>query len=96
MPYRYCMQVEPLPGSSIVIDDVDILRLGLSDLRSNLTIIPQVCVCVCCNSRLCAHCRDQDPVLFSGSLRYNLDPFNRYPDAAVWEALRRVHMFDEV
>lgn len=36
------LQVEPLPGSEIVIDGIDILRIGLSDLRANLTIIPQV------------------------------------------------------
>ena len=42
---------------SIVIDGVDIADVGLDDLRSRLTIIPQ------------------DPVLFSGTLRSNLDPF---------------------
>jgi len=30
----------------------------------------------------------QDPVLFSGSLRYNLDPFGLYVDGRIWEALR--------
>ncbi|VDL97758.1 unnamed protein product [Schistocephalus solidus] len=30
----------------------------------------------------------QDPVLFSGTLRFNLDPFNSYDDVTVWEALR--------
>jgi ABC-type multidrug transport system fused ATPase/permease subunit len=29
----------------------------------------------------------QDPVLFSGTLRRNLDPFNDYPDSLLWEAL---------
>lgn len=32
----------------------------------------------------------QDPVLFSGSVRSNLDPFGAHDDAAVWEALRIV------
>lgn len=54
----------------------------------------------CCDKDdICADasfCRAQDPVLFSGSLRYNLDPFGKYSDAAVWEALQRVHMYDEV
>ncbi|KAM7536900.1 hypothetical protein Aperf_G00000087092 [Anoplocephala perfoliata] len=29
----------------------------------------------------------QDPVLFSGTLRFNLDPFNSHTDEAIWEAL---------
>lgn len=36
--------VEAEPGSSIVIDGVDIRQIGLRDLRSRLTIIPQVCL----------------------------------------------------
>ncbi|KAK6027472.1 ABC transporter, ATP-binding protein, partial [Ostertagia ostertagi] len=34
----------------------------------------------------------QDPVLFSGTLRFNLDPFNAYTDAEIWNALRNAHL----
>uniref|UniRef100_A0A6M2DYD7 Putative peptide exporter abc superfamily protein n=1 Tax=Xenopsylla cheopis TaxID=163159 RepID=A0A6M2DYD7_XENCH len=34
----------------------------------------------------------QDPVLFSGTLRRNLDPFEEYSDAAVWQALHEVEL----
>lgn len=34
----------------------------------------------------------QDPVLFSGSLRMNIDPFNSYSDDAVWSALENSHL----
>lgn len=32
----------------------------------------------------------QDPVLFSGTLRRNLDPFNEFSDKALWETLEEV------
>ncbi|XP_039283752.1 multidrug resistance-associated protein 1 isoform X2 [Nilaparvata lugens] len=34
----------------------------------------------------------QDPVLFSGTLRMNLDPFARYTDQQVWQALEHAHL----
>ncbi|XP_067009700.2 multidrug resistance-associated protein 1 isoform X3 [Anabrus simplex] len=61
-------------GGSICIDGLDISKLGLHDLRSRLTIIPQ------------------DPVLFSGTLRLNLDPFNTHSDEEVWRALEHAHL----
>jgi hypothetical protein len=32
------------------------------------------------------------PVLFTGTLRENLDPFRAHTDAQVWAALRRAHL----
>lgn len=34
----------------------------------------------------------QDPVLFSGTLRYNLDPFEKHSDADIWNALSEVEL----
>ncbi|XP_030839751.1 ATP-binding cassette, sub-family C (CFTR/MRP), member 1 isoform X4 [Strongylocentrotus purpuratus] len=65
--------IEPAEGH-IEIDGVDISLIGLKDLRSKITIIPQ------------------DPVLFAGPLRMNLDPFESYTDDEVWLALRLSHL----
>ena len=34
----------------------------------------------------------QDPVLFSGPLRFNLDPGNEFEDAQIWNALEAVQL----
>lgn len=36
----------------------------------------------------------QDPVLFSGTVRSNLDPFDQHADAELRDALARVHLLD--
>jgi len=34
----------------------------------------------------------QDPVLFSGSLRINLDPFESFSDETLWKTLELAHL----
>lgn len=38
----------------------------------------------------------QEPVLFSATLRYNLDPFDKYTDAEIWTALEQVELKNTV
>ncbi|KAF9791463.1 hypothetical protein SFRURICE_007480 [Spodoptera frugiperda] len=61
-------------GGRILIDGLDIAAMGLHQLRSRITIIPQ------------------DPVLFSGTLRMNLDPFETFSDEDIWRALEYAHL----
>jgi ATP-binding cassette subfamily C (CFTR/MRP) protein 1 len=65
-----------LSGGSITIDGIDIAKVGLQDLRSRLSIIPQ------------------DPTLFKGTIRSNLDPFNEHTDLELWSALRQADLVD--
>jgi ATP-binding cassette subfamily C (CFTR/MRP) protein 4 len=59
---------------SLLIDDVDINKVGLVDLRNKISIVPQ------------------EPMLFSASLRDNLDPFHESDDATLWLALQEVEL----
>jgi len=34
----------------------------------------------------------QDPTVFEGNIRFNLDPFGEYPDAKIWEAVQCVQL----
>jgi ABC-type multidrug transport system fused ATPase/permease subunit len=38
----------------------------------------------------------QDPTIFSGNLRTNIDPFNNFSDKAIWDALESCHLKDKV
>jgi ATP-binding cassette subfamily C (CFTR/MRP) protein 1 len=64
-------QGSPAP---IVIDGVDVCKIGLHELRSKISIVPQ------------------NPVVFSGTLRSNLDPTKEHADAVLWSALERCNL----
>ena len=86
---RKFFRINEAASGVLAIDGQDISSLGLGTLRSRLTIIPQVDsfqqhddLIKCC----------QDPVLFSGTLRLNLDPFGASSTADLWQALELAHL----
>ncbi|CAG2069505.1 unnamed protein product, partial [Timema podura] len=62
------LRLAPVEGT-VRIDGLDTKDIGLQDLRSRISTIPQ------------------DPILFSRTLRQNLDPFERYQDCDLWRVL---------
>ncbi|KAI9987884.1 hypothetical protein PInf_024139 [Phytophthora infestans] len=68
------MRLVELDAGSITIDGVDISKIGLHDLRSNIAITPQ------------------DPVLFSSTVRSNLDPFDQFSDDQIWTSVKRASL----
>ncbi|XP_061353257.1 ABC transporter C family member 8-like isoform X1 [Gastrolobium bilobum] len=69
--------VEPARGD-ILIDGINIGSMGLKDLRTNLSIIPQ------------------EPTLFKGSIRTNLDPLGLYSDDEIWKALEKCQLKETI
>ncbi|KAG1792270.1 uncharacterized protein HD556DRAFT_1481818 [Suillus plorans] len=65
--------IEPASGA-IFIDDVDIAKLGLHDLRSAISIVPQ------------------NPDLFEGTLRENIDPVGEHQDVDIRTVLEHAHL----
>jgi len=68
------LRLTEVANGKVEIDGIDVGRIGLHDLRSRLTVIPQ------------------DPVLFKGTVRSNLDPFHEYEDGPLWETLEAVEL----
>ncbi|KAF1313526.1 Multidrug resistance-associated protein 1, partial [Globisporangium splendens] len=71
-------RISEIASGSIIIDGVDVGKIGLKTLREKLSIIPQ------------------NPVLFKGTVRNCLDPFNEYSDDALWDSIRNVGLSDRL
>lgn len=71
------LRLTELESGKVVIDGVDVAKIGLADLRRRIAVLPQ------------------DPLIFSGTLRSNLDPFGEYDDARLNDALKRAYLISD-
>jgi len=71
-------RIVELEEGQIIIDGIDVSLLGLHDLRTKISIIPQ------------------NPILFEGTLRNNLDPMSRYKDDELWACLETVQLTSRI
>lgn len=76
--YSTSFRILEAASGKILLHNINIADVGLHNLRSRITIIPQ------------------DPVLFAGTLRMNLDPYNKYNDEDVWRSLEHAYLKDFV
>lgn len=63
-----------LTSGNILIDGIDVAKLGLHDLREKIAVIPQ------------------EPILFTGTIRSNLDPFKQHTDEELWSVLEQAYL----
>ena len=92
--------VEPSEGR-IVIDGVDITKIGLTDLRSKLTIIPRTSAHDLPIQTPFLTIISEDPTILSGTLRSTLDVFSEYEDADIvsgitTRGIKLVYMFNSM
>ncbi|WZZ03807.1 hypothetical protein YC2023_089728 [Brassica napus] len=87
----------------ITIDDYDVAKFGLMDLRRVLSIIPQSPVlfsgqCVVYDNIVSMFLLFlyENLCFYLGTVRFNIDPFSEHNDADLWEALQRAHIKDVI
>jgi ABC-type multidrug transport system fused ATPase/permease subunit len=71
--------IEPESGSSILLDGIELMNVGLKMIRRQLiTLIPQ------------------NPFIFSGSVRFNLDPYHQHDDEKLCSMLKDLKMLSTI
>ncbi|KAJ1533089.1 hypothetical protein HK096_005698, partial [Nowakowskiella sp. JEL0078] len=75
--------VEPEPNSVILLDDTN--GTTINALTLGLDDLRRAFAII-----------PQDPVLFSGTVRFNLDPFNEYEDGEIWDAINRANLKEKI
>lgn len=90
------IKIEPKSTIGIVGDDSYLISLiyKLYDLEKGIILIDDVDL----KDIGLQHIRrkisilPKDPIIFTGTIRFNLDPFSEYSDAQIWDAIEQVNM----
>jgi ABC-type multidrug transport system fused ATPase/permease subunit len=70
-------RLRELTTGRIMVDGIDLATLGLRDVRGRSHGMAII---------------TQDPLVFSGPIRFTLDPFDQHTDEDIWKALAAVQM----
>jgi ATP-binding cassette, subfamily C (CFTR/MRP), member 10 len=86
-------RLNEVSAGQIMVDAVEIASVGLRSLRYSKE---KTTYLYHCNTDSLSRSRlaiiPQDPFLFSGTLRENIDPLNEYSTPEIWTAVRKCHL----
>lgn len=85
-------------SGSICVDSVDIRRISLASLRWDRRLKPNLQLYMMFRTyyRSRMFCIPQDPFLFDGTIRENLDPLGEFRENEIWSALSKVNLMGTI
>jgi ABC-type multidrug transport system fused ATPase/permease subunit len=82
---------KPVPTLCVLFVVCDVTTTWYAPFSNNIPRAPTTILDSCLQP-----CVLQEPTLFRGSVRFNLDPFDQHTDAELWAALKSAHLAEHV
>jgi ABC-type multidrug transport system fused ATPase/permease subunit len=82
---------KPVPTLCVLFVVCDVTTTWYAPFSNNIPRAPTTTLDSCLQP-----CVLQEPTLFRGSVRFNLDPFDQHTDAELWAALKSAHLAEHV